>query len=133
MGLMALEQAEAAETPGWPEKVFCMKDGTTSHAPFGDTTVFLDGHTGQLKSMVAGTLLLKPGMEPHPPHQHPEEEFMLVTEGHGEILVGGKTYQVSPGSVMYSESNKLHGVKNTKSSAVALLLFQVERLTAASS
>ncbi len=81
--------------------------------PFGDIRVFFEGPTAQLKSMTAGSLLLKPGQEPHPPHQHPEEEFMVITEGSGEILVGGKTYQVSAGSMMYSEANQLHGVKNT--------------------
>ena len=81
--------------------------------PFGDIRVFFEGPTAQLKSMTAGSLLLKPGQEPHPPHQHPEEEFMVVTEGTGEILVGGKKYQVAAGSMMYSEANQLHGVKNT--------------------
>jgi mannose-6-phosphate isomerase-like protein (cupin superfamily) len=45
---------------------------------------------------------------------------MIVTEGAGEVLVGGKTYHVTPGSMMYSEANQLHGVKNTGS---APLLF----------
>jgi quercetin dioxygenase-like cupin family protein len=63
--------------------------------------------------MTAGSLLLKPGQEPHPPHKHPEEEFMVVTEGNGEILVNGKKTQVGPGSMMYCEGNQLHGVKNT--------------------
>lgn len=114
-GFAALMAAagSASGSPQWPENVFTLKDGTTTHEPFGDLTVFLDGHTGQLKSMVAGTLALKPGMEPHPPHQHPEEEIMLVTEGHGEILVGGKTHRCGPGALMFSGSNQLHGVKNT--------------------
>jgi mannose-6-phosphate isomerase-like protein (cupin superfamily) len=86
-----------------------------SRNPFGDTRVFFDGATSQLKSMVAGSLLLKPGMEPHPPHQHPEEEIMIVTAGSGEILVGRKNVTVGPGSMMYCEANQLHGVKNTGS------------------
>lgn len=80
---------------------------------FGDVRVFFEGPTGQLKSMTAGSLRLKPGMEPHPPHRHPEEEIMVVTEGEGEILVEGKTVKVGPGSMMYCESSQLHGVKNT--------------------
>lgn len=104
---------ESKASPAWPEGIFNLKDGKTTHEPFGDLTVFLDGHTGQLKSMVAGTLLLKPGMEPHPPHQHPEEEFMLVTEGEGEFFSNGKSHKVGPGALLFSESNKLHGVKNT--------------------
>jgi len=81
--------------------------------PFGDLRVFFEGPTAQLKSMTAGSLRLNPGMQPHPPHQHPEEEFMIVTEGTGEILVGGNKVKVGPGSMMYCESNQLHGVKNT--------------------
>ena len=40
---------------------------------------------------------------------------MIVTSGNGEILVGGKKVSVGPGSMMYCESNQLHGVKNTGS------------------
>jgi mannose-6-phosphate isomerase-like protein (cupin superfamily) len=81
--------------------------------PFGDLRIFYDGPTEMLRSMTAGSLELKPGMEPHPPHSHPEEEFMIVTEGSGEILVDGKTTKVGPGSMMYSAGNREHGVKNT--------------------
>ena len=63
--------------------------------------------------MIAGSLQLKPGMSPHPPHQHEEEEFMIITEGTGEIVVDGKKSQVGPGSMMYCESNHVHGIVNT--------------------
>ena len=81
--------------------------------PFGDLRVYFNGPTAQLRSMTAGSLRLKPGMEPHPPHQHPEEEFIVVTEGHGEIQVDGKLHQIGPGSMMYAGTNRLHGIKNT--------------------
>jgi mannose-6-phosphate isomerase-like protein (cupin superfamily) len=96
-----------------PNKVIDAPNAKLSRETFGDLRVFFEGPTAQLKAMTAGSLLLKPGMEPHPPHQHPEEEFMVITEGSGEILVGGKTVSVSPGSMMYCEGNQLHGVKNT--------------------
>lgn len=81
--------------------------------PFGDLRIYYDGPTDQLKSMTAGSLLLKPGMTPHPPHQHPEEEFMVVTEGTGEISVEGKITKVGPGTMMYCGAGKLHGIVNT--------------------
>jgi mannose-6-phosphate isomerase-like protein (cupin superfamily) len=116
-GLFALAAASSAKggSAAWPDAVFKLEDAKTEKHPFGELTVFFDGRTGDLKSLVTGTLLLYPGQEPHPPHHHPEEEIMIVTEGHGTILVGGKSYQVANGSVMYSEANKLHGVKNTGS------------------
>ncbi len=80
---------------------------------FGDLRVYYDGPTDQLKSMTAGSLRLKPGMSPHPPHEHPEEEIMVVTEGTGEIVVEGKVTKVGPGSMMYCAANRSHGITNT--------------------
>jgi len=92
--------------------------------PFGDTRVFFQGPTSQLKSMTAGSLLLNPGMEPHPPHQHPEEEIMVVVSGRAEILVGGEKVPSAPNSMMYCESNKLHGIRNSGSEPVLFYYFK---------
>jgi len=81
--------------------------------PFGDLRTYYDGPTDQLKSMTAGSLLLKAGMSPHAPHSHPEEEMMVITEGSGEISVEGKVTKVGPGSMMYCAANRLHGIVNT--------------------
>jgi mannose-6-phosphate isomerase-like protein (cupin superfamily) len=81
--------------------------------PFGDLRIYFDGPTDQLKLMTAGSLLLKAGMTPHPPHQHPEEEFMVITEGAGEITVDGKLTKAGPGAMMYCAAGKLHGIVNT--------------------
>jgi mannose-6-phosphate isomerase-like protein (cupin superfamily) len=103
----------AGGVPHLGDVVIDAKEAKLTRESFGDLRVFFEGPTSQLKSMTAGSLQLKPGREPHPPHHHPEEEFMIVTQGTGEILVGGKTYHVAPGAMMYSEAHKLHGVKNT--------------------
>ena len=89
------------------------KDAKLTKEPFGDLLIYFDGPTDQLTSMTAGSLRLNAGAEPHPPHQHPEEEFLLVTEGTGEIMVAGKTTKVAPGSMMYCAANKPHHIKNT--------------------
>ena len=86
---------------------------TLTKEAFGDLRIYYDGPTDQLKAMTAGSLRLKPGMTPHAPHQHPEEEFMVITEGSGEIVVDGKTTKVGAGSMMYSAANKVHGIVNT--------------------
>jgi mannose-6-phosphate isomerase-like protein (cupin superfamily) len=86
---------------------------TLTREPFGELRIYFDGPTEQLKHVTAGSLLLKPGMEPHPPHYHPEEEFLLITEGAGEIFLEGTTTPVSPGAMMYCGANKLHGITNT--------------------
>ena len=80
---------------------------------FGELRVYHDGPTDQLKWMTAGSLLLKAGMSPHPPHEHPEEEFMVITGGTGEINVAGKITKVGPGTMMYCAGGKSHGIVNT--------------------
>jgi cation diffusion facilitator family transporter len=81
--------------------------------PFGDHYLYFDGPTDELSVMIAGSLRLNAGASPHRPHQHPEEEFLLITEGTGEILVDGKINKVGPGSMMYCQGNALHGIENT--------------------
>ena len=44
---------------------------------------------------------------------HPEEEFLIIADGNGEIECDGKTTQVGPGAVMYCAGNILHGITNT--------------------
>jgi quercetin dioxygenase-like cupin family protein len=86
---------------------------TVTHEPFGDLAIYFSGPTDQVQSMTAGSLRLKPGMSPHAPHQHPEEEFMVITEGAGEISLEGKVTKVSPSSMMYCAAGTLHGIVNT--------------------
>ena len=103
-----------AETPGnLPNAVRDEASAKLTREEFGDLRVFFDGSTPQLKSMTAGSLRLKPGMSPHAPHQHPEEEIMVVTEGSGEISVEGKVTRVTPGCMMFCAAGKLHGIVNT--------------------
>jgi mannose-6-phosphate isomerase-like protein (cupin superfamily) len=97
-----------------------LPDGTLGEAkaaltrePFGELRIYYDGPTDQLKHITAGSLRLKAGATPHPPHTHPEEEFMVITEGTGEITVDGKVTKVGPGHMMYCAANKSHGILNT--------------------
>lgn len=99
--------------PKLPNGVVAAAGAKLTKEPFGDLRIFFEGKTDQVKSMTAGSLLLKAGMSPHAPHQHPEEEFMVITEGTGEIVVDGKNTKVGPGSMMYCAANKSHGIVNT--------------------
>ena len=72
-----------------------------------------NGPTDQLSGLCAGLAVLDPGASPHPPHRHPEEEFLIVAAGTGEIECDGTTTQVGPGDIMYCAGNILHGITNT--------------------
>ena len=83
------------------------------NSPGAKARVHFNGPTRQLAAVASGMVTLEPGSRPHPPHTHPEEEFMIVAEGTGEIEVAGKVTHVEPGDMMYAEANVLHGITNT--------------------
>jgi mannose-6-phosphate isomerase-like protein (cupin superfamily) len=97
-----------------------LKDGVTA---LGDVPadvqtgcrvfVHYNGPTDQLSGLCAGMAVLEPGASPHPPHRHPEEEFLIVAAGTGEIECGGKVTRVGPGDIMYCAGEVLHGITNT--------------------
>ena len=75
--------------------------------------VHFNGPTDQLSGMCTGMAVLDPGASPHPPHRHPEEEFLIVAGGAGEIECDGQVTAVGPGAIMYCAGNVLHGITNT--------------------
>ena len=78
----------------------------------GEKRQFFQSPTATLDDLECHVTTLKPGLSPHPPHQHPEEELIIVKEGTVEVLVGGIVKTVGPGSVIFQASNQLHSIKN---------------------
>ena len=93
-----------------PSLVLDPANAKLTHESYGDQRIYFDGSTDQLRTLTVGSLALKAGMVPHPPHQHPDEEIMLVTEGAGEITVEGKAHPVAAGSMMYCAGQRMHGI-----------------------
>ena len=58
---------------------------------------------------------LNPGAVSHPPHQHPEEELLIVKEGTVETLQNGRATKLGPGSIIFHSSNDLHNIRNAGS------------------
>ncbi len=107
-----------------PDATLEIKDTRITHEPFGEVRMYFEGATDQLKNLTVGSLVLEPGASPHPPHQHPEEELLLIADGSGEILVGDQVKQVSAGAMMYCAGDKLHGIENTGSTPMLFYFYK---------
>jgi XRE family transcriptional regulator, regulator of sulfur utilization len=68
--------------------------------------------TATLEELEIHITTLKPGEESHPPHQHVNEEILIVKEGQVEALVNGELKRGGPGSLIFQASNQLHNIKN---------------------
>jgi mannose-6-phosphate isomerase-like protein (cupin superfamily) len=104
----------AVTAPKLPEGVVDLAS-IASAGPVDGCEVFLhfNGPTDQLSGLCAGMAVLDPGATPHPPHRHPEEEFLIIASGDGEIVVAGTTTKVGAGAIMYVAGDTEHGIRNT--------------------
>jgi XRE family transcriptional regulator, regulator of sulfur utilization len=68
--------------------------------------------TATLDELEIHITTLMPGQTPHPPHQHPAEELLIVKEGTVESLVNGQLQRVGPGSIVFQASNQMHSLRN---------------------
>jgi quercetin dioxygenase-like cupin family protein len=78
----------------------------------GSTRSFFRAPTATLDELELHVTTLNPGQSSHPPHQHANEELVIVKEGTIEALVQGEWKRVGEGSVIFNASNQLHGLRN---------------------
>lgn len=69
------------------------------------------GATSATADVLSGVVSLNANSEPHPPHQHVDEEFLYVLEGSGTWFLNGKEIPAKTGDVLYTAPNDIHGIK----------------------
>ena len=99
--------------PNLPDGVLGISELPAEYANGCRVFVHYNGPTDQLRGVCTGMAVLDPGASPHPPHRHPEEEFLIIADGTGIIDCEGKVTEVGPGAIMYCAANALHGITNT--------------------
>jgi len=68
--------------------------------------------TATLEVFESHVTSLAAGAASHLPHQHGQEEFIIVHEGELEVHINGETKVASTGSLLFYASNDFHGVRN---------------------
>ena len=73
---------------------------------------FFDTRTETLEQLEVHVTTLNPGITSHVPHQHANEEMIIVKEGVVEELVNGEFKKLGPGSIIFQAPNQLHTIRN---------------------
>ncbi len=81
----------------------------------GSVRKFFQAPTATLDQLECHVTTLNPGQMPHPPHQHLNEEIVIIREGTVEAMVNGEPKRLGPGSVIFNASNVMHSLKNVGS------------------
>ena len=106
-------QGQAPPEEGLRSAVIRAHDAAPTHGDWGQWLRYFRGDTHGTRDMVVLAVTLKPRHAPHPPHQHAEEEFMILTEGSGTWTLNDKEMPARKGDVLYASPWALHGLKNT--------------------
>jgi len=99
--------ALAGQAPVMGSSVFDWNSIPAKPTEVGSVRSFFKARTATLDELEMHVTTLLPGNASHPPHQHPNEELIIVMQGTVETLSNG-----GPGSVIFNASNQLHGLRN---------------------
>ena len=90
----------------------------------GYSRPIVDQPTATLDQLEMHYTSLHYGKLSHAPHQHPDEELIIVKEGTVESLVNGQTQKVGPGSVIFQASNQMHSIRNAGDGVATYLVIR---------
>ncbi len=109
LGVVALADQKA---PIMQSSAFDWNSIPIKQTAVGSTRSFFKAPTATLDELELHVTTLNPGQTSHAPHQHPNEELVIIKKGTVEALVQGEWKRVGEGSVIFNASNQLHGLKN---------------------
>ena len=78
----------------------------------GERRDVVDSPTSTLRNFECHITTINAGIAPHPPHNHGDEEFVLVKEGELDVTINGITTRAAPGSIVFISSGDEHGWTN---------------------
>ncbi|GAA0553717.1 quercetin dioxygenase-like cupin family protein [Rhizomicrobium palustre] len=94
---------------------------------------------GEQRRVMAGTLatgefveihetMLPAGEMPHPPHAHPNSEWLFIQTGSLEYIHSdGSHIPTGPGDIVFTASNKTHGLKNIGATPATYIVVSVSK------
>lgn len=103
---------QAAPKPVLTSKVYKFEDLPAK--PNGENVgrAVFDGKTHADYPLELHMTELGPGMAPHAPHHHVNEEVLMLRYGQLDVTIEGVTSRATAGSIIYVNSNEEHGWKN---------------------
>ena len=104
--------AQSVAKPVMHSCTFNWNDFKVELTKIGSRRVCFDANTATLQQLECHVTTLNPGETPHAPHQHPEEELLIVKQGVLESMQNGVTNRVEAGGLIFEASNERHGLRN---------------------
>ena len=92
--------------------IIAWEEMTVKETRVGAVRSLFRAPTATLEELECHITTLNPGETSHAPHQHPEEEIIIIKEGTVEQFANGITKKVGPGAVIFLASQQMHAIRN---------------------
>jgi XRE family transcriptional regulator, regulator of sulfur utilization len=109
-GVAGVRVAAAPDVMG--STIFDWNDMKATPNKTGEVRQVVRRPTATLDELEMHITTLNPGESSHAPHQHPNEELVIVRQGTVESLNNGELKRVGPGSIIFQATNQLHSIRN---------------------
>ena len=96
-----------------PSAILSQAEARRQDNDWGTLYTYYDAETYATRDGLAAVAVIKPGREIHPPHEHAEEEYLMVLEGNGTWSLNGRERPAAPDDMQYAAPWDLHGIRNT--------------------
>jgi len=116
---------EAAPAAKLGSTVFKWEDFVAKPGPVGTRREVANQPTATLERFESHISTLNAGKMSHPPHRHPQEEFIILKEGLLDVSINGHVQRAGPGSILFFASNDLHNVTNVGDTPATYLVFNL--------
>jgi mannose-6-phosphate isomerase-like protein (cupin superfamily) len=105
----------AADQPSadQPSAIRTRDEARREDATWGTLYTYYEGETRGTRDGLAAVAVIRPGQEIHPPHEHAEEEYLMVLEGEGTWHLNGRERPARAGDMQYAAPWDVHGIRNT--------------------
>lgn len=124
----------AAATPAAKlgSTVFKWEDLKVRPTGNGERRDVTDGPTATFVRFEAHVTTLLPGKSSHAPHQHAQEELIILRDGTLDVSLNGVVTRAGPGSLLFFAANDFHNVTNAGDTPATYFVFNfASSLTAA--
>ena len=98
-----------------PSAIVAQKDALREDFTWGSLYSYYKTETFGTKDVLAAVAVIKPGREIHPPHQHAEEEYLMVVAGNGTWSASGnQVCKGNNGTLIANPANKARKIHHCR-------------------
>lgn len=123
--LLALSGATFAQSPiPQPSAILAQAESERADFEWGTLYTYFSGESYGTQDALVAVAVIKPGWEIHPPHEHAEEECLMVTEGTGTWSLNGEARPARAGDMLYAAPWDVHGITNTGETPLTFVVWK---------